>query len=182
MEAKNQKVKISKMKIYHVTFVSKNKNSLNSAFLFFLNMSDLNFKIIKKYFKKRTKKSFITILKSPHVNKKAQEQFETRFYSKQLSVYPTKKLEYLFFLKKIQNNVFSDIKLKIRVTTKSNKEKKFNFVTLEPRNYILEKFNKKFISQKIGLNKKKKLMNFNSFLSNNILKIFDAHGELSVTN
>jgi ribosomal protein S10 len=182
MEAKNQKVKISNMKIYHITFVSKNKNSLNSAFLFFLNMSELNFKIIKKYFQKKTTKSFVTILKSPHVNKKAQEQFETRFYSKQFSVYPTKKLKYLFFFKKIQNNVFSDVKLKIRITTKFSKEKKLNFFTMEPQNYISEKFNKNWISQRIYLNNKKELINFNSSLSNNILKIFDAHGELSLTN
>jgi ribosomal protein S10 len=170
------------MKIYHITFVSKNKNSLNSAFLFFFNISELNFKTIKKYFQKKTTKSFVTILKSPHVNKKAQEQFETRFYSKQLSVYPTKKLKYIFFLKKIQNNVFSDVKLKIEVTTKFSKEKKFNFFTLKPQNYVLKNLNKNCISQRIYFYKKKKLTNFNSSLSNNILKIFDVHGELSITN
>jgi ribosomal protein S10 len=168
------------MKICHVTFISKNKNSLNSAFLFFLNMSALNFKIIKKYFQKKTKKSFLTILKSPHVNKKAQEQFETRFYSKQFSVYSTKKLKYLFFFKKIQNNIFSDVKLKIKFATNCCKEKKLNFLSFELNNYVFVGLHKICISQKISLNNKKKLTTFNSSLANNALKILDIYGELTI--
>ena len=39
------------MKSCHLTFISKNKNSLNSAFLFFL--TNLNSNVIKKSFQKK---------------------------------------------------------------------------------------------------------------------------------
>jgi ribosomal protein S10 len=170
------------MKICNATFFSKNKNSLNSAFLFFLNVSYLNFKIVKKYFQKKTKKSFITILKSPHVNKKAQEQFETRFYSKQLSIYSTKKLKYVFFFKKIQNNVFSDVKLKLKFTTSFCKKKKLYLSLFEPKNYVVVRLDKNLIDKKTSLNDKRKLIHFNSSLSSNILKIFDIYGEFHIAN
>jgi hypothetical protein len=143
-------------------------------------MSALNFKIVKKYFQKKTKKSFIAILKSPHVNKKAQEQFETHFYSKQLSIYSTKKLKYLFFLKKIKNNIFSDLKLKIKFTPNFSSVKELNFF-FKSKNYVLIGLNKNFISQKISLTNKKIFIQFNFSLVNKILKILDISGELSIT-
>ena len=77
------------MKSYHLIFSAKNKNSLNYNFKFFKH-SLLNSNTIKKHFQKRTKKHFLTILKSPHVNKSAQEQFESHIFSKQLSIFSPK--------------------------------------------------------------------------------------------
>lgn len=169
------------MKSYHLTFLSKNKNSLNSAFLFFFKTSNLNFNIVKKYFQKKTDKHFLTILKSPHVNKKAQEQFEIRIYSKQLSIYSPKKLKYLFFLKKIQENLFSDVKLKIKFSITEKKQNNLRFTTFNPDNFKLN-INKNFTSQKNNLQNfkmKKNLSNFkNTIKVNYFLTAIDTYGEL----
>lgn len=169
------------MKSYHLTFLSKNKNSLNSAFLFFLKTSTLNFNVVKKYFQKKTDKHFLTILKSPHVNKKAQEQFEIRIYSKQLSIYSPKKLKYLFFLKKIQENLFSDVKLKIKFSITEKKQSQLRFNTFNPDNFKLNT-NKNFTSQKNNLEnfkRKKTCSNFkNTIEVKNFLTIIDTYGEL----
>ena len=169
------------MKSYHLTFLSKNKNSLNSAFLFFLKTSTLNFNVVKKYFQKKTDKHFLTILKSPHVNKKAQEQFEIRIFSKQLSIYSPKKLKYLFFLKKIQENLFSDVKLKIKFSITEKKQNHFRFTTFNPGNFKLNT-NKNITSQKNNLQNFKIKKSFRNFKNTIKVKIFltviDTYGEL----
>jgi ribosomal protein S10 len=161
------------MTSYNLTLISKNKNSLNSSFLFLFNLSTLNFKIVIKYFQKQIKKNFITILKSPHINKKAQEQFETRFYSKQLYIYSSKKLKYLFFFKKIQNNIFSDVKIKIKISINHTKKNEILAKLLEPQNYLELKNNE---------NSSITNLNFNSFNSLKIFKVLDSYGEFSIIN
>ena len=42
-----------------------------------------------KYFSKQKKRKVVTILKSPHVNKTAQEQFDYRFYTNEFLVNST---------------------------------------------------------------------------------------------
>ena len=99
------------MKFYHLTLLSKNKNSLGNSFLF-LNNSTFNFTIVKKYFNKKRKCEKLTILKSPHVNKTAQEQFETRVFSRQFNICLIKSLKYLIVYKKIKNILLPDIFIK----------------------------------------------------------------------
>jgi ribosomal protein S10 len=173
------------MKSYHLTFLSKNKNSLQSAFFFFLKTSILNFNVVKKYFQKKTKKHFLTILKSPHVNKKAQEQFEIRIFSKQLSIYSPKKLKYILFLKKTQENLFSDVKVKIKFSLNEKKQNNFRFTILNPNNYKLD-INKNRISQKDSLSSIKAKKNLQKFTSKDnkktkhFLEIVDIYGEFKL--
>lgn len=162
------------MKSCHLTFLSKNKNSLNEAFMFFL--TNLNFKIVKKYLKKKTKKHFVTILKSPHVNKKAQEQFETFIFSKQLTLYPTKKFKYLFYLKKIQENLFSNVKLKIKFSLIKNNNLRLSIFNLNNFKLNLNKIN-----QTNTVHKNIKIKKFNKNSNNKLkyfIKIIDVSGEL----
>jgi ribosomal protein S10 len=93
-------IKVYKMKTFNVTITSRNKNSINDFFLFFNGNTVCNLNVIKKYFQKKIEKKKLTILKSPHVNKKAQEQFESRLFKKQFTVQTTKNLKYLIFLKR----------------------------------------------------------------------------------
>ena len=84
---------------------SKNSISLNTFLRFFLKISKnkrikTNIYSIQHSKPKLTKK--FSILKSPHVNKKAQDQFEFRVYRKQLSLYSYLGLKLLMILKKIQ--------------------------------------------------------------------------------
>jgi ribosomal protein S10 len=67
-----------------------------------------------KHFQKKIKRKRITILKSPHVNKQAQEQFQRIIYNKQLSLYTIKSVTYLTFLKKLNFNLFPDINFKLK--------------------------------------------------------------------
>lgn len=91
------------MKTFDIIIKSKNQNSITKLFSVLQKKKCNN---IKKYFQKKTKRKRITILKSPHVHKKAQEQFEKVIYNKQLSIYSVKNLTYLTFLKKLNLNTF----------------------------------------------------------------------------
>lgn len=106
--------KIYNMKTFNVTITSRNKNSIYNFFLFFnrTTLSNLNARI--KYCQKNLKKKRLTVLKSPHVNKKAQEQFEHRLLKKQFTIAVTKFFKYLVFLKKLSCNLFSDVNIRLK--------------------------------------------------------------------
>ena len=97
---------------------SKNSISLNTFLRFFLKISKnkrikTNIYSIQHSKPKLTKK--FSILKSPHVNKKAQDQG----------------LKLLMILKKIQCKLFADVKIKVEFVLNENKfyketHKKFN--------------------------------------------------------
>jgi hypothetical protein len=91
--------------------LTKNKKSINKFLLFFFNNNKLN--LIFKHFSKKNKRKIFTILKAPHVNKIAQEQFEYRIVTNQTNLYILKTLKFLVFLKNIQNKLFSNIKLEL---------------------------------------------------------------------
>ena len=178
------------MKHYQLTLISKNKKSVENCFLFFLNnTSELNLNIIKKYFKKRKKKNILTVLKSPHVNKSAQEQFESKFFSKQLSVYSQKNFQVLLFLKKIKTYIFPDVKIKIRFILNENLSEKMKADILNPTNFNLNvlkrmtlkkyvKYHKKEIkNEQYNLNK-----NFNLVNTQHLLQIFEMYSELQKIN
>jgi ribosomal protein S10 len=114
MQTFSKGYKIYKMKTCNVTVVSNNPNSIQKFFLFFFYNKKMSFNTIKKYFQKKRKKKILTILKSPHVNKTAQEQFEYRIYSKQITMYSSQGFQYLVFLKKVSVHLFPDIKIKIK--------------------------------------------------------------------
>ncbi len=72
----------------------------------------------------------MSILKSPHVNKTAQELFEYRTYSKTLMINPFKIFKTLILLKKIKTNLFQDVKIKIisKINTKIDNKKLFETI------------------------------------------------------
>ena len=79
------------MKKFDLIVKSKNKNILNNFFLF---LKENNLNQIQKCFPKKTKYNRLTILKSPHVNKKAQEQFEKIIFKNQIILQINKHLKY----------------------------------------------------------------------------------------
>jgi ribosomal protein S10 len=100
-----------------IVLLSKNNRSLNS-FLKTLKTLKCNKRLQLRRIllfinKKRVSKTF-TILKSPHVNKTAQEQFELNFFSKDLKIQSFQLFKILLLLKKIQSLSFSDVQIKIR--------------------------------------------------------------------
>lgn len=82
----------------------------------------------------------MTILKSPHVNKKAQEQFEIRFFKKQLTIKSIKIFKYLIFLKKLNFNLFSDVNITLKYSIKKKETQKLNLKIFILENFKLKKF------------------------------------------
>jgi ribosomal protein S10 len=151
------------MKPCNVTIVSNNFNSIQKFFLFFFYNKKINFNTIKKYFQKKKKKKTLTILKSPHVNKTAQEQFEYRIYSKQITIYSSQNFQYLVFLKKINAHLFPDVKIKTKFNMDHSMEKQIE--VLNPTNLKMDLFREK---NQMNLKLKTK----------NIIRTFDTYGEL----
>src|SRR6476661_6294720 len=178
------------MKHYQLTITSKNKKSIENCFLFFFNNANkLNLNIIKKNFKKKKKKTILTILKSPHVNKSAQEQFEFKLFSKQLSLYSQKNFQILFFLKKIKIYLFPDVKMKIKFILNKNLSEKIKVHIFNPTNFKLNVL-KEIKLKKYTLYGKKKTKNrpynldkkFNLEKTQHLLKTFDIYSELQKIN
>lgn len=173
------------MKTFNLTIRSKNKTSINEFFSFFNENKLYSSNVIKKYFQKKMKKKKLTILKSPHVNKKAQEQFEIRLFKKQFKIKTTQNLKYLIFLKRLNSKLFPDIEINLKCITNNKNIKKLGLSIFNPNNFKINKcYN--FKTQNLNLknfNQLKKENNSRSrhFLTtktSHLLGIFDLYGEL----
>ena len=143
---------------------SKNFTSLNAFLVFILKIFEN--KLTKTFFltfqhSKPTAVKKITILKSPHVNKKAQEQFEYRIYKTQISLHTSQMLKLLKILKRIQFKLFADVNVKLRIGVN---DRKFNLKSRKRLNP-----NKPFLKT----NHKRKLKTIS------YLKLLDMYGENS---
>jgi ribosomal protein S10 len=171
------------MKTCNLTVFSKNQASLHN-FLNFLNeKTDLNFNYVKKSFKKKKRKKVITILKSPHVNKKAQEQFEIRLFSNQLRINTAQKFKFLVFVKKIKTYLFPDIKMKVKIFNDQQKCQSLSKKNFNPDNFEIKK-NFDRVSQNYKLKKVEQIKkeDYEKYLHNTVksqilLKIFDIYGK-----
>lgn len=148
--------------VYSKNYVSL-KTFLNFFFKVCSNKRMKTYFVLTQHSKPKVIQKF-TVLKSPHVNKKAQEQFEFCLYKNQLSIYSYQTLKLLTILKKIQAKLFADVKVKVQFVfnhKKFEKEKK-------------EKFNpnKVFSKRKLG----------NTSKTNVYLKLLDIHGETHFKN
>jgi ribosomal protein S10 len=101
----------------NIIIKSKNKNSLK----LFFKASQRIFRIKKLkcykktvFFQKKRAKKLFTILKSPHVNKTAQEQFQFNLFSRNLRMKAYRISKVLVVLKKLQSVCFADIQIKIK--------------------------------------------------------------------
>lgn len=96
---------------FYLTIKSKNKSSLNiflKIFKTLVKQKNLNFTNNKKFIKR------LTFLKSPHVNKTAQEHFDFVIFSKLTCVKNFQIFKILMILKKIKNNICCDVVVKIK--------------------------------------------------------------------
>ena len=126
---------------------SKNLMSLNKFLDYFNNKiiyDKLNIKILKFIHKKPVKKKVITVLKSPHVNKSAQEQFEHRMYKKKIICVTKQPLLFLIVIKLLRFKYFSDIYITIKFNSDLSMYNKFlkqnlNFNVFN-KNYLQKNF------------------------------------------
>lgn len=133
-----------------------------------------------KSFSKPEKRKFVTVLKSPHVNKTAQEQFEYRIYTKQLFIRSFKPLTFFLFLKKVKNQSFPGLSFEVKGVLGKNDLPKYALKIVSPDNLILK--------SSINLSKKKKCEKnseefFKTYSSKFLfhkkyLQLFDLHGEI----
>jgi ribosomal protein S10 len=133
--------------ILNITFSSPNKKALNKACLlfarYFLNQKNSLLKKIKISAKKKTNKYTVTLLKSPHVHKTAQETFASEFYTKKITIncYLLKFCN-LYFLKKSIESLFSNVSIKTQIYTYRQNELRLILQLIYPKN---KKINKKLI-------------------------------------
>lgn len=106
---------------YRIKIYSKKKSSL-THFLRLIKQFQ-NQQIISNFTRKKKKRKKITILKSPHVNKKAQEQYQFVRYQNEFSYLTWNKKKSTIFIKKIKDNVFPDVKINIEQFQSINKKK-----------------------------------------------------------
>jgi ribosomal protein S10 len=137
---------------------SKNYNSLlnfvkhTQKSTFFKNKLKL---YNQNYFFKKTK--IFTVLKSPHVNKTAQEHFEFDYYTKYFKIYSKQNLVFLLFLKSLKRHLFFDIQFKIKIINQPQKQKIKLKNKINPDNFTL-------------IN--------NNFVLKDYLKVVDSYGIL----
>nr|AEP20706.1 ribosomal protein S10 [Durinskia baltica diatom endosymbiont] len=116
--------------------VSSKDNKILKKFLQFLLKLNIS-PVVIKYVPKQQKRKFVTILKSPHINKTAQEQFEFRHYSKKFIVNSVKPLTFFLIIKKLKNLSFSGLKLEVKGLLNFERKNKSFLNQLDPDNIIL---------------------------------------------
>ena len=104
----------------------------NKIFLESLNLTSSNFS-----YQTPTRTKLFTVLKSPHVNKTAQEHFEYTIYTKQFKIHSSKSFLLLVFLKKLKHNVFFDVMFKIELVNQPLKYTQKLKNNLNPDNFLL---------------------------------------------
>nr|UXN44143.1 ribosomal protein S10 [Navicula sp.] len=172
---------------YRIKLYSKDKKTINNFLQFFKqHQNKKNFPITLNLKRKKKRKNMITILKSPHVNKKAQTQFQQITYATVGEFFSWDRKKSAICLKKLKNNLFPGSKIKIENAFgfKSNSEKTFNGkILLIKKSTFSTLLSKKkqiliFTNQKIETAKNKKW-------KNNILKNFkklDSYGFINREN
>ena len=148
---------------FYIKISSKNKSALKRFLEFISGLKSLN--LLVSHSPKQSVKKFITVLKSPHVNKSAQEQFEYRIYTKKLSVNSPQALKFFSMIKKAKNASFPGIDLKIKGVFEKKKEFKNLLHSMNPDNLDIDFF------QTASQQTHKKIIKY--------VQILDGYGEYS---
>lgn len=121
-----------------IKLIIKSKN--NKSIFYLLNIFDKFIKNKKVMVKSKVLKiKRFSVLKSPHVNKTAQEQFSINSFSICIQIASSDILKFLIFLKNIQNNFCFDVFIKTKINIENQTIK------------ILKSNNKKLTVKKLFL-------------------------------
>lgn len=167
---------------FHIKVSCKDKKVLKN-FSKFLSKLESTSNFLKSFSKQNSRK-FVTILKSPHVNKTAQEQFEFRFYTKEFVISSFKPLTFFLILKKASNLSLLGIRLKVKGVFKENGKKKLTVLNPDNlnmgviRNCSLTQ--KKSLKQKMFDNPNLKEFSLGFLSSKRYIQLFDCYGEISL--
>ena len=136
-----------------IKIYSKDKKSLKQfeKLLKNINKTWKNITFYIKDIKKRRKR--ITLLKSPHVNKTAQTQFQSIVYCTKIKYFSWDVKKNYIILKKIKNYLFPDIKIKIEQTVCDKKIKSLKKNLFLPKKMYYYKETKTFLNKQIQTKK-----------------------------
>lgn len=121
---------------FYITIYAKEKTTLRKFILFLSKINVSTFTFFSQKQKKNTHK-FLTILKSPHINKTAQEQFEYKFFTNQIVLYSTDLFFCFVILKRILKKGFPGLKIKLLFSFDKKKQNKTLSAFLNPDNVLL---------------------------------------------
>jgi len=167
---------------FYLKISCKDKRILKK-FLYFFKKLEF-FPVLLKSFPKSEKRKFVTVLKSPHVNKTAQEQFEYRYYSRHFFIRSFKPLTFFLFLKKLKNLSFPGINFEVKSFINRNKSHKHVLQIISPDNITFKKVQshqKKRVKQDLAqatsvlFSKSEKPF---LVLSKKYMQLFDLYGEV----
>ena len=148
--------------IIYLRISSKCKNTLKNFLEFIFNYETLSMSIISA--PKPKNKKFLTILKSPHINKDAQEQFEFKLYNKIIVLKSPQPSLLILMFKHLINYSFPGIGLELQLFSDKKFYNKFLLSSINPENSSFNFFlNNKFSS---------------AIKSKNYLNLFDSYGEI----
>ena len=136
--------------------------------------------IMLKSFPKHKKKKVVTVLKSPHVNKTAQEQFGYRLFFKHFLIRSFKPFTFLLLLKKLKNTSFPSLNLEIKGLLEKNKTQRHTLNLINPDNVRLKTINYLDLKSKQYKTQSKKTLNF--LFCKKYIQLFDLYGEVSLKN
>lgn len=126
----------------NIHFCSKNRKSIESFLRFFSKKTftkKLKLVIFSRTYVNLSKRNNFTTLKSPHVNKVAQEHFAYHLHRYQLKVYSYKSRSLLLFLKTVRQNLFFDVDFKIEISNQPLKFRNKLKNKMNPDNFFLFK-------------------------------------------
>ena len=104
-----------------------------------------------------TKSKLYTVLKSPHVNKTAQEQFTSKMFNIQIELFLYQPKLFFLFFKVLKNKLVSDIVISYKISTnKLTFEQKINLI-LTPNSLKYYFINKKLKKRKFFIKQYLKL-------------------------
>lgn len=178
-----------------LSIYSKNLNSLTNFLKFFYKLKtnqvfSLKFFIVQS---QKTKNfNFFSVLQSPHVNKKSQEQFEYYTYNKQLKIHVSQLTKFLTILKIIKIKLFFDIKIEVQFLLNNKLFKPILFNKIDYDKFILKFYqikNYSFLMRKkkrtflnsLNIRKNKKFQ-YSNVTGPTSLKLLDIYGEILLQN
>lgn len=115
------------MKQYYLKIQSKNEKSLKIFVHFFFKHFKTKFIIIEKFSQIQNKRKIITLLKSPHVNKTAQDQFESHNFAKKIRIDGCFLKKLVIFLKNLLIELFQDVSISLKFIINKKKNSLFLF-------------------------------------------------------
>lgn len=124
----------------NIHIYSKNYTSIKRLQTFFSSnflLKKLKVTLFDSIYQNPIKRKVFTVLKSPHVNKIAQEHFEYILYKKTIKIHTYKGFLLLVFLKLLKYKIFADVKFKILIINQPLKFKQNIKNKINPNNFIV---------------------------------------------